>query len=115
MFFFKKKTAYEMRISDWSSAVCSSDLSTPRLHRRWHRGGPPPQRGVQPPQTKALTLALTPTVPAVFTGWIPPNPRATHPLRLSQTAHLHCSRGYFAATATAPASETAAAAATPIS
>src|SRR3546814_20736338 len=44
--------------------------STPRLHRRWHRGGPPPHRGVQPPQTKALTLALTPTVPAVFTGWI---------------------------------------------
>src|SRR3546814_2514670 len=29
-FFFKQKTAYEMRISDWSSDVCSSDL----LHRR---------------------------------------------------------------------------------
>src|SRR3546814_5183146 len=28
-FFFKQKTAYEMRISDWSSDVCSSDL----LHR----------------------------------------------------------------------------------
>src|SRR3546814_2065356 len=28
-FFFKQKTAYEMRISDWSSDVCSSDL--PRL------------------------------------------------------------------------------------
>src|SRR3546814_16375826 len=28
-FFFKQKTAYEMRISDWSSDVCSSDL--------WHR------------------------------------------------------------------------------
>src|SRR3546814_3066322 len=26
MFFFKQKTAYEMRISDWSSDVCSSDL-----------------------------------------------------------------------------------------
>src|SRR3546814_12084195 len=26
IFFFKKKTAYEMRISDWSSDVCSSDL-----------------------------------------------------------------------------------------
>src|SRR3546814_6290562 len=26
-FFFKQKTAYEMRISDWSSDVCSSDLS----------------------------------------------------------------------------------------
>src|SRR3546814_9998753 len=28
-FFFKMKTAYEMRISDWSSDVCSSDLSSP--------------------------------------------------------------------------------------
>src|SRR3546814_2179016 len=29
-FFFKQKTAYEMRISDWSSDVCSSDLLTER-------------------------------------------------------------------------------------
>src|SRR3546814_4719375 len=28
-FFFKQKTAYEMRISDWSSDVCSSDLRIP--------------------------------------------------------------------------------------
>src|SRR3546814_10632924 len=28
-FFFKQKTAYEMRISDWSSDVCSSDLIMP--------------------------------------------------------------------------------------
>src|SRR3546814_5805552 len=28
-FFFKQKTAYEMRISDWSSDVCSSDLKKP--------------------------------------------------------------------------------------
>src|SRR3546814_11325440 len=28
IFFFKHKTAYEMRISDWSSDVCSSDLIT---------------------------------------------------------------------------------------
>src|SRR3546814_1609378 len=27
MFFFKQKTAYEIRISDWSSDVCSSDLT----------------------------------------------------------------------------------------
>src|SRR3546814_4383037 len=34
-FFFKQKTAYEMRMSDWSSDVCSSDLAglahSPRL------------------------------------------------------------------------------------
>src|SRR3546814_1680129 len=40
-FFFKQKTAYEMRISDWSSDVCSSDLlfgETPaqfRASRNW--------------------------------------------------------------------------------
>src|SRR3546814_7441318 len=38
-FFFKQKTAYEMRISDWSSDVCSSDLCrTARCRqplRRW--------------------------------------------------------------------------------
>src|SRR3546814_1531431 len=32
-FFFKQKTAYEMRISDWSSDVCSSDLVTPWVLR----------------------------------------------------------------------------------
>src|SRR3546814_8793122 len=34
VFFFKQKTAYEMRISDWSSDVCSSDL--PELRRVLH-------------------------------------------------------------------------------
>src|SRR3546814_8315738 len=33
VFFFKQKTAYEMRISDWSSDVCSSDLE-PRVQRQ---------------------------------------------------------------------------------
>src|SRR3546814_14363633 len=32
-FFFKQKTAYEMRISDWSSDVCSSDLFSSRALR----------------------------------------------------------------------------------
>src|SRR3546814_3619893 len=44
-FFFKQKTAYEMRISDWSSDVCSSDLlarrrrpgAAARIGRRAHR------------------------------------------------------------------------------
>src|SRR3546814_3387451 len=31
VFFFKQKTAYEMRISDWSSDVCSSDLDGKRV------------------------------------------------------------------------------------
>src|SRR3546814_5883827 len=33
-FFFKQKTAYEMRISDWSSDVCSSDLLSESAIRR---------------------------------------------------------------------------------
>src|SRR3546814_5000936 len=33
LFFFKQKTAYEMRISDWSSDVCSSDLRMAPLGR----------------------------------------------------------------------------------
>src|SRR3546814_1203709 len=31
-FFFTQKTAYELRISDWSSDVCSSDLHPPLFH-----------------------------------------------------------------------------------
>src|SRR3546814_16498652 len=41
-FFFKQKTAYEMRISDWSSDVCSSDLTTPSdigLSVQWRHFG----------------------------------------------------------------------------
>src|SRR3546814_5902882 len=36
-FFFKQNTAYEMRISDWSSDVCSSDLN--KAAQRLKRGG----------------------------------------------------------------------------
>src|SRR3546814_2653292 len=41
VFFFKQKTAYEMRISDWSSDVCSSDLGRAPQPRRL----PPQQEG----------------------------------------------------------------------
>src|SRR3546814_7675240 len=37
-FFFKQKTAYEMRISDWSSDVCSSDLKNLRFLRDKKQG-----------------------------------------------------------------------------
>src|SRR3546814_2186561 len=37
LFFFKQKTAYEMRISDWSSDVCSSDLDRAVFRSRYHR------------------------------------------------------------------------------
>src|SRR3546814_9264847 len=38
LFVFKQKTAYEMRISDWSSDVCSSDLVLQRPGRDDHLG-----------------------------------------------------------------------------
>src|SRR3546814_10864113 len=40
-FFFKQKTAYEMRISDWSSDVCSSDLMKKLLKNMAKRILPP--------------------------------------------------------------------------
>src|SRR3546814_983677 len=45
-FFFKQKTAYEMRISDWSSDVCSSDL-----HPRCHDAGSDKNSGFVAPLT----------------------------------------------------------------
>src|SRR3546814_5451980 len=44
LFFFKQKTAYEMRISDWSSDVCSSDL--PILTHFDHKLGRYPYTGL---------------------------------------------------------------------
>src|SRR3546814_15205070 len=43
VFFFKQKTAYEMRISDWSSDVCSSDLGIADL---LGDGDPDPHRRI---------------------------------------------------------------------
>src|SRR3546814_7679733 len=44
VFFFKQKTAYEMRISDWSSDVCSSDLEIRRVQiHSWHVAEPGPE------------------------------------------------------------------------
>src|SRR3546814_10184688 len=40
--FFKPKTAYEMRISDWSSDVCSSDLVDDARAQRWAFDAPAP-------------------------------------------------------------------------
>src|SRR3546814_2118649 len=54
--FFKQKTAYEMRISDWSSDVCSSDLpfgprSSPKEDCRCNQG-PEPRDGGGPAWTR---------------------------------------------------------------
>src|SRR3546814_12315783 len=74
IFFFKQKTAYEMRISDWSSDVCSTDLahgllrgpgrraregtvSAQRADRRLFRG---PARGRPDPARRGRWLAAQP-------------------------------------------------------
>src|SRR3546814_9939369 len=57
-FFFKQKTAYEMRISDWSSDVCSSDL-LPDLTAIDMRTDPPDRgRWLAPPLVDALADRL---------------------------------------------------------
>src|SRR3546814_5570429 len=64
--FFKQKTAYEVRISDWSSDVCSSDLI---------RAQPDPvgKRRVNPPQMLGLPIQQCPErLPSDF------DPRQTH-------------------------------------
>src|SRR3546814_7768107 len=66
-FFFKQKTAYELRISDWSSDVCSSDLSSASAERRFFMlVSPSTQR------TASITLDLPqpfgPTTPVRFDG-----------------------------------------------
>src|SRR3546814_19897842 len=45
VFFFKQKTAYEMRISDWSSDVCSSDLSLAPMNTDTRSGWSSSARG----------------------------------------------------------------------
>src|SRR3546814_10121328 len=63
-FFFKQKTAYEMRISDWSSDVCSSDLLAvspdddlrPVLPHRDRAGGKVPAGEIRR-QLQALSCA----------------------------------------------------------
>src|SRR3546814_4747977 len=47
--FFKQKTAYDMRISDWSSDVCSSDLRLVRVFRPGPRAREKPA-GLSPPR-----------------------------------------------------------------
>src|SRR3546814_10837367 len=78
VFVFKQKTAYEMRISDWSSDVCSSDLRPGTAEGGAHGCGP------------ALHLTRIPD---------PLPPERTHPrppvLWLAKTANpqgRHCSR-----------------------
>src|SRR3546814_1521606 len=52
--FFKQKTAYEMRISDWSSDVCSSDLPLSRTRR-------PEEHQIHPRLPRSLDFLIRPS------------------------------------------------------
>src|SRR3546814_10919721 len=60
VFFFKQKTAYEMRISDWSSDVCSSDLVLQECRDRQAQHGLSPQRRVDRVGRAALKRTARP-------------------------------------------------------
>src|SRR3546814_8416804 len=82
-FFFKQKTAYEMRISDWSSDVCSSDLSSAKQPEAAEsptadqvRASPQalaPPAARPPPQAATLPRQRTPPQPAEYAA--PARPR----------------------------------------
>src|SRR3546814_13879277 len=77
-FFFKQKTAYEMRISDWSSDVCSSDLPPQFRHARLAAG----ERDVQPQEEK-------------FTGFVFKNQANMDPKHRDRVAFLRVCSGVY--------------------
>src|SRR3546814_2454699 len=63
VFFCKQKTAYEMRISDWSSDVCSSDLGFPMFDLAGQLVG---YRGKALPVDRAVAAPLATPEPLLF-------------------------------------------------
>src|SRR3546814_10250756 len=62
-FFFKQKTAYDMRISDWSSDVCSSDLhAADSRGQRFLRVTPQLRLGLVPAGTRDQLLSIEPNL-----------------------------------------------------
>src|SRR3546814_1808660 len=80
VFFFKQKTAYEMRSSDWSSDVCSSDLSV--RHKKWH---------IELGTSTRLLHHLSTTISHEFAG----NSDATKQIRSSWLWLLGAAVAYF--------------------
>src|SRR3546814_17894335 len=66
-FFFKQKTAYEMRISDWSSDVCSSDLHM-RVIQAYPERALRMEGALGPLQSEAVTGILTIAISEVEVG-----------------------------------------------
>src|SRR3546814_5393990 len=68
-FFFKQKTAYEMRISDWSSDVCSSDLL---LMRYVGTAFDDLRRGMEIVSNRRVTLLRLHSAPSFAAQWLTP-------------------------------------------
>src|SRR3546814_7805167 len=81
VFFFKQKTAYEMRISDWSSDVCSSDL--------------PESYKARPQQWFAMIYLTDTTRENGCLRVIPGSHRHDHPLHHLEAAHSAELQGFL--------------------
>src|SRR3546814_6642197 len=85
-FFFKQKTAYEMRISDWSSDVCSSDLKAKKVISFSHDDPVPVQQQNAPSPAGSLLVAskgaarsAPPTDPAAINHLVSRHAEAASP------------------------------------
>src|SRR3546814_2433960 len=64
-FFVKQKTAYEMRISDWSSDVCSSDLPVQRVEQL-NSARPPAEPQLRVPEIALRLIGEQRMIPAIL-------------------------------------------------
>src|SRR3546814_12971153 len=104
-FFFKQKTAYEMRISDWSSDVCSSDLKAVRRGYVVLRGcvavicpGPlhqgPPRRDSQPGRRRHSAPRAPLTDVRLFRPDRSPRPERSEERRVGKECVSTCRSGW---------------------
>src|SRR3546814_3114987 len=82
VFFFKQKTAYEMRISDWSSDVCSSDLFFNHLLKGALRGSPLSAEGVRRRPWRRPGRKLSPPKDWLDERW------ATAPMKIGMSEQI---------------------------
>src|SRR3546814_5189081 len=82
VFIVKQNTAYELRISDWSSDVCSSDLTLPHVNR------------VHPSWTASMSPTIREKRPLPFgKGWMATS-RWLNRTAISSGGEVPCSRQY---------------------
>src|SRR3546814_21124641 len=95
IFFFKQKTAYEMRISDWSSDVCSSDL----IGRVWNITSADAAHQFAYPNSQGMTFRSigTPISLGVDTASTSGTGKASLPETETRNAGLDCARSLWRA------------------